>query len=72
MGDLARFQILPYDKPAQEIYKRMSAASKRNGKNDCQIAAIALSQGFTVVTRNVQHYSDIGQVKFEDWTRGTL
>lgn len=69
MGDLSTFHILPYDKAADQIFRNMSAASKRVGKNDCKIAAIALSRNLTVITRNVQHYAQIGQVKYEDWTR---
>lgn len=68
MGDLARFQILPFDKPAKDIFDKMSAATKRIGKNDCKIAAIAMSRDFIVVTHNVDHFSQIPGVRYQDWT----
>ena len=68
MSDYSEFQIFPFDPNAQAIYKSMSAETKRLGKNDCKIAAIALANGLTVVTRNVKHFVQIPNATFEDWT----
>ena len=62
------FEICPYTPEATAIFKTMPAAAKRKGSNDCKIAAIALSRGFTVITRNVADYREIPDVDFEDWT----
>jgi len=71
MRDLSDFQILPYDSNARQIFNRLSAPVRRNGANDCKIAAIACTRGFTVITHNVQHFQEIQtgcSVLFEDWT----
>src|SRR5689334_12632365 len=66
--DLTRYPILPFDKVAEEIYQAMPALVKRIGARDCQIAAIAIALGFTVVSRNTRDFQRIPQLKFEDWT----
>jgi tRNA(fMet)-specific endonuclease VapC len=50
----------------------MPAPIKRIGARDCQIAAIAISLGFTVITRNTRDFQRIPDVKFEDWTALTI
>src|SRR4029077_3585905 len=52
----ARFQILSFTEPAIVRYERLRAAHRRIGKNDLRIAAIALEQGATVVTRNSRDF----------------
>ena len=69
MRDYSAFEICPYSPHAAAIFRDMPAAAKRRGTNDCKIAAIALSNGFTVITRNVEDYRAIPSVQFEDWTR---
>jgi predicted nucleic acid-binding protein len=65
----ARYQILPYTAEAIEIFNGLSAAIKRiAGANDSKIAAIALSPGYTVVTRNISHFEQTG-VPCIDWTK---
>ena len=67
---LARFQVWPYDSAAAAVFDKMSAETKRIGRNDCKIAASAVAHGLIVVTRNVQHFEKIEPpVKIEDWTR---
>lgn len=69
MENLSKFQILPYDRAAKQIYDRMSAEIKRIGRADCQIASIALSRGWTVITKDVDDFSRIRPVvAYEDWT----
>jgi predicted nucleic acid-binding protein len=64
-----RYQILPYTAEAMEIFNGFSAAIKREaGVNDRKIAAIALSLGYTVVTRNINHFEPTG-VPCIDWTQ---
>jgi len=66
--DLAAFQILPYDGDADRIYRAMSPATRRVGRNDCRIAASAIACGYTVVTRNGRDFAQIPDVRWEDWT----
>ncbi len=63
------FDIFPYTDSAHEVFTSFSPAIRRVGRADCQIAAIALASGLTVVTRNTRHFSQIPGVVFEDWTR---
>ena len=39
----------------------------RIGAYDLQIAAIALSHGLTLVTHNVQEFSRVSDLLWEDW-----
>ena len=50
-------------------FTAFSPAVRRIGRPDCQIAAIALANGDTVVTRNTRHFAQIPGVIHEDWTR---
>lgn len=67
-----KYQVLPFDEAAQEIYERRIPRDVKEGrKNDCRIAAIALVHDMTVITLNVQDFSRIRDacgVRFEDWS----
>lgn len=60
--------VLPFDDPAYATFASFPASAKRVGTNDCRIAAIAISRGMTVVTRNSRDFDRIPGVKHEDWT----
>ena len=64
--DLNRASILRYDDDAAQIFSSFPAAIKRVGSQDCRIAAVALANGFTVITSNTRHFAKIG-VAAEDW-----
>ena len=64
--DLNRASILRYDDDAAQIFSSFPASVKRIGSQDCRIAAVALANGFTVVTSNTVHFAKIG-VATEDW-----
>jgi predicted nucleic acid-binding protein len=66
IGDLSRFQILPYDDEAERIFQALPPAVKRIGTKDCRIAASALSRDFTVITRNIDDFEQTG-VRCENW-----
>lgn len=66
IGDVNRFQILPYDDEAERIFQAFPPATKRIGTKDCRIAASALSRGFIVVTRNLEDFRLTG-VRCENW-----
>ena len=57
-------RILPFDSAAAYTYaviaSRRRAVGRVVGQSDTQIAAIALSLGMTVATRNVRHFTDCG------------
>src|SRR4051794_15262295 len=49
---LAMFPCVPFDSASESDYQRLRAARLRVGTLDLKIAAIALTHGLTVVTRN--------------------
>ena len=57
LRDLMAFQILPYDRSAEASFGAIPAHIRRRHSQDCHIAAIAISQGFTVVTSNTRHFA---------------
>jgi len=65
---LNRFTILPYDEESVRLFLSFPASVHRIGRGDCQIAAIALRYGATVVTRNVRHFQRVPGIRCEDWT----
>ena len=56
LGTFLYFRTIPiigFDEPAQIIFKRLRAQGGRIGTQDLRIAAIALSHGAVLVTRNI-------------------
>ncbi|WP_309720186.1 type II toxin-antitoxin system VapC family toxin [Armatimonas sp.] len=64
---LKSFAILPYDTEAEAIFHGFPKNIRRQGRQDCQIAAIALTHEATVITRNERHFAQIPSVVFENW-----
>ncbi|MGI4788906.1 MAG: type II toxin-antitoxin system VapC family toxin [Janthinobacterium lividum] len=63
---LNRASILRYDDDAVQIFRDFPASIKRAGSQDCRIAAVALANGYTIVTSNTAHFAKIGVIT-EDW-----
>ncbi len=63
-----RFPIIPYTDEAHAHFVSFAPAVRRLGRADCQIAAIALASGYTIVTRNTRHFAQMPGVVIEDWT----
>ena len=61
--------LLGFDAQAAEEYEHLRATYRRLGTNDLRIAAIALTVGGTVVTRNTRDFSRVSGLTAEDWTR---
>ena len=70
-----KFQSLPFDDRAGEIYGRLraqlAAVGTPIGPNDLLIAAIALANGLTVVTHNVTEFRRIPLLSVIDWQAGS-
>lgn len=66
---LCDVNLLDFDARAAQEYERLRATYRRLGTNDLRIAAIALTAGVSVVTRNVRDFSQVSGLKVEDWTR---
>ena len=67
----SRFQSLPFDDPAAEVYGRIRAHLTANGSNigpnDLFITAIALANDLTLVTNNTGEFVRVPGLKLEDW-----
>jgi toxin FitB len=65
-------RVLPFDMEAATAYADIFAARRRAGRPaatvDLMIAAVARSQGASVVTRNVADFEECGVVIVNPWT----
>jgi tRNA(fMet)-specific endonuclease VapC len=68
---LDRLNVIPLDssssKRAAEISAKLGAKGKPSDYRDVMIAAIALENDLTLVTRNTSHFSRIKSLKLETW-----
>ena len=61
-------QVLPYTDEAAATFTRFRGNGVRIGTKDLRIAAIALSVGATVVTRNQRDFARVPGLLVEDWS----
>lgn len=70
---IASFPVLPYDESAARWHgrerARLEAAGRPTPFVDGQIAAIAFTQGLTLVTLNVKDFTGFRDLEVEDWSR---
>jgi predicted nucleic acid-binding protein len=66
LGDISDFQILPYTEQDDERFRALPAEVRRQGPLDCRIAASAVSNNYTVVTRNQADFAGTG-ARCENW-----
>ncbi len=60
------FAVQPFDRKAARCYRDVPF---RRGRFDRLIAAHALALELTVVTSNIDDFSDVAGLKVEDWTQ---
>lgn len=60
--------VLPFDAQAAAHFDDLKSQRIRIGTQDLKIAAIALANDATVLTRNTQHFSRVPNLKFKDWS----
>lgn len=64
-------RVLPFDVPAADIYAEIVAARRALGRPmmqfDAQIAAIAISRGASLATRNVRDFDHLGLDVINPW-----
>jgi tRNA(fMet)-specific endonuclease VapC len=68
---LVALPVLPYDASAARIHAELRSTGERSGHClpfvDGQIAAIAMSHGLTLVTRNTKDFANIQGLRLENW-----
>lgn len=68
LSNYCRIAVVEFDTKAIAEFKRLRQAKIRVGTMDLKIAAIALANDATVLTRNTQDFSRVPNLKFEDWS----
>ena len=68
LNNYCRIAVVNYDANAVAEFSRLRQAGVRIGAMDLKIAAIALANNATVITRNTQDFARVTDLKFEDWS----
>jgi tRNA(fMet)-specific endonuclease VapC len=66
--DFNRFPVLPFDEPAAREFEALRSQGVRIGTMDLRIAAIAVSNNLTVLTRNLVDFGRVPGLRIQDWT----
>lgn len=65
---LAPLQVLPYTEQAIGRYEHLKKQKLNIRKNDLRIAAIALENQATVISRNLRDFRRVPALSVEDWS----
>jgi len=68
LHDFAKADVVGFDALASDTFDALRSQGVRVGTMDLRIAAIALSRGWTVLTRNAVDFAKVPNLKIEDWT----
>jgi tRNA(fMet)-specific endonuclease VapC len=68
LTDFTSFQLLPFDQAAADVFDSLRGKRVRIGTMDLRIAAIALTRGYTVLSRNLVDFRQVPGLAVEDWT----
>lgn len=63
-----RMPVLPFDERAAGKYEELKKRKIRIGTQDLLIASIALGQDCILLTCNWRHFSQIPDLRIEDWS----
>jgi len=66
---LLRFPVVRFDEAAAAMLGVLDAIKTGVKPMDLRIAAIALANNLTLVTRNTSDFARVPNLKIEDWTR---
>ncbi len=67
-ADYQAIVIVPFSRIAALTHQRLRKAYPRLGNMDLKIAAIALTNNATLLTRNQSDFGQIADLQIEDWT----
>ena len=68
LNNYCKIAVLDYDAKAQKVYTRLRQSKVRIGTMDLKIAAIALANDATLLTRNLSDFQKAPDLKAEDWS----
>ena len=63
-----RMPVLPFDETAATVFQQLTTAKLRIGTQDLLIAAITLSKGAILLTRNRRDFQRVPGLMIEDWS----
>jgi tRNA(fMet)-specific endonuclease VapC len=63
--------IFEFDEPAAQRYLQLRRSRIRLGSMDLKIAAVAISRGAILLSRNLGDFRQIPGLIVQDWTQGT-
>jgi tRNA(fMet)-specific endonuclease VapC len=63
------FPLVPFDNGSENQFQRLRASRLRVGTLDLKIAAIALVNDLTVLTRNRSDFGQVPGLKLADWSQ---
>ena len=61
--------VLDFDEQAAQLFLRLVKSKIRVGTMDLRIAAIALTQDATLLSRNLRDFRKVPGLRVEDWTK---
>lgn len=64
----AAAEVLPFDTAASAMFDNLTAQNMRLATMDLRIAAIALSRGLILLTRNAHDFGKVPGLSIQDWT----
>jgi tRNA(fMet)-specific endonuclease VapC len=68
LADFSTAQVLSYDSTAASVFDSLRLQKVRVATMDLRIAAIALSRGATLLSRNLVDFHKVPNLSVEDWT----
>ncbi len=68
LGNYLKVEVVGFDAAAAAEFQRLQRLRLRIGTMDLKIAASALTQDATVLTRNLKDFSRVPSLRVEDWT----
>ena len=63
-----RFPVVPFDDASETQFQALRKAKVRAGTLDLKIAAVALANRLTVLTRNRSDFGRVPGLRIEDWS----
>ena len=63
------FPIIPFDSASEARYQQLRAARLRVGSQDLKIAAVALTNNLTLLTRNRKDFGRVPGLALDDWSK---
>ena len=72
ISDFQRLPLLSFDTRAGNVFEQVKSRSHHIATMDARIAAIAISHGLILLTRNYKDFSQVEGLAIADWTIGEI